>query len=557
MNIRLFALGFLLSVLISAQQTVDIQVEGSVPATKESTAWAYFGYDEANYTYAPNGQKLIKELVALSDTPVHIRTHFFLTTGNGGIELKWSSTNAYTVDAAGKAVYNWDVVDKILDTYVKAGAIPFVEIGFMPKALSTRPDPYATPWIPGSKNDRYYSGWTYPPSDYGRWSQLVYEWVRHSVKRYGKEAVKRWDWEVWNEPDIGYWHGTPDEYYKLYDYTVDAVKRALPDAQVGGPASTGPANVKAEAFLRQFLQHCSSGKNYATGKTGSPLQFISYHVKGRPEVVGDHVRMGLSQEMKDFAAGVRVIKTFPQFASLPIVLSEADPEGCAACSARFYPQNTYRNGTLYPAYEAEAFKTLLELQTQEHVNVKGILTWAFEFENQPYFDGFRTLATNGVDKPVLNFFRMEGMMKGGLLKVESNSAKPSSAIVQEGVKAPVVDAVATRSDHRISVLVWQYQDEDVSGPAAAVSLHVSGLPGNLKQVQLKSYRIDDAHSNSYTAWKQLGSPQSPTPDQYKQLVQAGQLQSMAAPSRASVENGTATVSFSLPLQALSLVQLSW
>jgi xylan 1,4-beta-xylosidase len=76
------------------------------------------------------------------------------------------------------------------------------------------------------------------------------------------------------------------------------------------------------------------------------------------------------------------------FQNLPILLSEADPEGCAACSARVYPQNMYRNGTLYAAYEAAAVKSILELFDVAHSNLEGILTWAFEFENQPYFDGF-------------------------------------------------------------------------------------------------------------------------------------------------------------------------
>ena len=66
-----------------------------------------------------------------------------------------------------------------------------------------------------------------PPTDYKKWSELIYHWVRHSVEKYGENAVEGWDWEVWNEPDIGYWNGTPEEYDKLYDYTAASVKRAL------------------------------------------------------------------------------------------------------------------------------------------------------------------------------------------------------------------------------------------------------------------------------------------------------------------------------------------
>ena len=121
-----------------------------------------------------------------------------------------------------------------------------------------------------------------------------------------------------------------------------------------------------------------------------------------------HVRMGLARELQDVAAGMRVVGEFPAFARLPIVLSEADPEGCAACSARAYPQNAYRNGALYRRVHRRRYEQHVQLADRDHANIEGMLTWAFEFEDQPYFDGFRTLATNGIDKPVLNVFRMAG-----------------------------------------------------------------------------------------------------------------------------------------------------
>ena len=199
----------------------------------------------------------------------------------------------------------------------------------------------------GAKNEQYSVGWTYPPKDYSKWDELIYQWVKHSVEKYGKSEVEGWQWEVWNEPNISYWHGTPDEYDKLYDYTADAVKRALPTANIGGPGSRSPRSPQAAAFLKQFLEHCSSGKNYVTGKIGAPLDFISYHAKGQPTVVDQHVRMGISQEIRDVSDGFQIVKSFSAFQGLPIVLTEADPEGCAACSAQVYPQNAYRNGTPY------------------------------------------------------------------------------------------------------------------------------------------------------------------------------------------------------------------
>jgi xylan 1,4-beta-xylosidase len=168
---------------------------------------------------------------------VYIRTHFMLATGDGMPNFKWGSTNAYTEDASGKPVYNWTIVDRIVDTYLEAKAKPFVEIGFMPEALSSKPEPYQPVWSPGSNFDKYYVGWSYPPKDYAKWGELVYQWVRHEVEKHGADEVASWYWEVWNEPDISYWHGSPEEYNKLYDYAAAAVKRALPGAKVGGPGN--------------------------------------------------------------------------------------------------------------------------------------------------------------------------------------------------------------------------------------------------------------------------------------------------------------------------------
>jgi xylan 1,4-beta-xylosidase len=533
---------------VAAAQTIRVDANSPVGPYKPIYAW--FGYDEPNYTYTENGRMLIGELAAASRQPVYFRTHFLLATGEGTPGLKFGSTNAYTEDAAGNPVYDWTITDRIFETYLHAGGKPFVEVGFMPKALSTQPEPYTPTWIPGGKNDQYSIGWTYPPKDYKKWGELVYQWVRHCVVKYGQDEVQSWYWEVWNEPDISYWHGTPEEYDQLYDSAAAAVKRALPTARVGGPASTGPASAKAAAFLRQFLEHCD--------RTGTPLDFITYHAKGRPSLVEGHVRMGIAKNASDVDEGYKIVSSFSKFKNLPIVLSESDPEGCAACSARVYPPNAYRNGTLYPCYTAVMMKNIFELADREKTNIAGMLTWAFEFENQPYFDGFRTLATNGIDKPVLNIFRMAGLMQGDRVKVESDGRVPLDTILKEGVRNTAdIDALAVRDERKISVMTWNYHDDDVPGPDAKIQLSITGVPREVHRVLLTHYRIDQNHSNAYTRWKELGSPQNPTKEQYAQLRAAGNLELLDSPHWIAVGNGTVQLDYTLPRQGVSLVQLSW
>jgi len=535
-------------------QTVDIRVDAGAKLGPYKPIYAYFGYDEPNYTYSANGKRLIGELAALSPVRVQIRTHHLLITGDGTPAMKWGSTNAYTEDAAGKPVYDWTILDRIFDTYVQAGVQPFVEVGFMPEALSAQPEPYPRNW-PNTPEGR---GWAQPPKDYAKWAELVHQWVLHAVARYGKAEVETWSWELWNEPDIFYWRGTPEEYDKLYDYTAAAIKRALPAGKVGGPATTGPGASRAAEYLRQFLEHCEHGVNAVTGKPGAPLDFISYHAKGAPRVIDGHVRMGVRANLVSVQRGFEIINQFPQFKSLPIVLSESDPEGCAACPLAGHPEVGYRNTTLYPSYTAIMLSNIFKLADKYKANLAGMLTWAFEFEDKQYFEGFRTLATNGIDKPILNLFRMAGLMRGDRVRLTSSGAVGTESILQSGVQAaPDIDGLATRSDRDVAVMVWDYHDDDVPAPPSQVHLSLSGLPDGASRVLVEHYRIDADHGNAYTLWQRMGSPQHPTPEQYAKLEAAGQLQLLQSPEWRTQKSGAVDLAFDLPRQGVSLLRFSW
>ncbi len=537
-----------------AQPPVSIRVDLQASRGEWNPAWTFFGYDEPNYTYSPNGRKLLSELAAASPSPIHIRAHNLLTSGDGTSALKWGSTNAYTEDAGGRPVYDWKILDRIFDTYRETGVQPLVEIGFMPEALSTKPQPYRHTF----PNGPIWTGWAYPPKDYSRWAELVYQWVRHCRDRYGAREVASWYWEVWNEPDIGYWRGTPEKYFKLYDYAADAVKRALPEARIGGPHSTGPAAPEAAAFLRDFLEHVLRGKNFVTGKTGAPLDYIGFHAKGNPRMLDGHVQMGMRNQARNISRGFEIVASFPELHDKPVIIGESDPEGCAACSARTYPQNAYRNGPLYATYTAAMYRHTLELADRHRVRLAGIVTWAFEFENQPWFDGFRTLATNGVDKAVMNVFRMFGLMGGERVEASGDGTVSLDSVLAAGVQSkPDIDALATRRPSSAAVLIWNYQDDDGDALPSEVALRVTGLPQNANAVLIRHYRIDNGHSNAFGLWKTMGAPQNPTPGQYADLEAAGQLMLLDAPRWYPSKEGTLTVRFQLPRQAVSLLELTW
>jgi xylan 1,4-beta-xylosidase len=289
-----------------------------------------------------------------------------------------------------------------------------------------------------------------------------------------------------------------------------------------------------------------------------PLDFISFHAKGSPTIQDGVVTMGLNRELTDVDQGFALVASFPKFRHLPIILSEADPEGCAACSSKVSPANNYRNGTLYPAYTAAAFKGIFELEDRHAVNLISILSWSFEFEDKDYFEGFRSLATNGIDKPVLNVFRMFAMMSGDRVTTESTGAVPLGALVRTGVRQrPDVDAFATRADRGAAVLLWNYHDVNQPAPLVSTTVTISGIPAGVARVLLQHYRIDEAHSNAYTVWQRMSSPQNPNPQQYEELQAAGQLQLLTSPEWLEVTNGKVVLGTDLPHLGISLLSLTW
>jgi len=417
----------------------------------------------------------------------------------------------------------------------------------MPQALSTAPAAmaYKHSWRPGFDYNLISGGWGYPPRDYQRWSDLCFELTRHLVARYGEAEVRRWWFETWNEANLGvYWKGTPEEFYRLHDFAIAGVRRALPSARVGGPDTAGHGG----AFMEGFPEHITAGRNFATGQIGTPTDFLAFHAKGAPTVADGHVRMGIKEQLETIDAGFRMIAARPALRGLPIVIGESDPEGCAACQG---PRFGYRNGTMYSSYTAASFARKHELAARHGVNLQGALTWAFEFEDQAWFAGFRQLASNGVEMPVFNVFRMFSRMHGRRVRAVSSRQLSLDEILAKGVRGqPDVGVMASRGDNELAVLVWHYHDDDVAGPDASVRLDLVGLPRGTLAVT--HFRIDETHSNSYAAWRRMGSPIAPDKAAWDELSAAAQLATLDTPE-IRVRAGKAQLAFTLPRQGVSLL----
>jgi len=556
---RLLVIGLLATLAVPAAAfPVAVRIDAAKRVGTLAPIWRFFGADEPNYATQPDGEKLLMELGSLRSGQVYFRAHNLMTSGDGTPDFKWGSTNIYTEmggqreGLVGQPVYDFTIVDHIIDTYLARGIHPYLEIGFMPEALTSAPSgvPYRRPWKPGAAYKGITAGWSYPPRDYGKWAELIYQWTRHNVERYGRAEVERWYFEVWNEANLDfYWVGSPEDFYRLHDYAVDAVRRALPSARVGGPDVAGAGG----SFMEGFLRHVTSGTNYATGKVGTPTDFVSFHAKGQPTLVAGHVRMGLSNQLKTVDEAFAKIAAVPELAGKPIVIGENDPEGCAACPG---PQNAYRNGTMYSSYTAATYARLWELARRRHMNLEGALTWAFTFVGQPWFAGYRQLATNGIDLPVLNVFRLLARLGSEQVDATSSGELPLEEIVSNGVRgAPDVGVLATRTDQgRVDILLWHYQDDDVPGAPADVRVVLSGLVRGARY-QARVWRVDRDNGDAFTAWQAMGSPDKPDRQQTAALTRASQIAARSLPLESAGPEGSVTFQRGLPLQGVELIEV--
>ena len=534
-----------------SQTQITIHADRRTPLRR---IWRYVGYDEPNYTYMHDGRELLAKLGRMSDAPYYIRCHFILCTGDGMPSLKWGSTNVYTEDEHGEPVYDWTLIDRILDTYLEVGCIPFVEIGFMPEALTTAPA--GTPY-----SDPRHGGWRFPPKDYGRWMELMHALGKHCVARYGLGEVSKWYWELWNEPDIFYWAGSTAEYCRLYDYTVAGLTAAIPLAKVGGPSTTsGMSRPESYGFLRDFLEHCACGTNAVTGQRGTRLDYISFHAKGggyRANAEAVKQTPTMHTVVGNVAVSLNVAADFPEFAGREVMITECDPDGWAAGTVRDNANLFYRNSEYYASYVACTVNKLIDLRATNNLRIDGMLTWAFEFEGRDYFEGFRTLSTNGIDKAVLNVFRMLAKLGGARLQLESNAARDPLAQGggdSEDMPSDIAGIAAINESEAIQVFLSSHHDDwDVKG-TTEVSVRLTGLPVDQSYGVAYSL-VADGHSNAYSAWLQMGQPQSPTEVQLQELQQAAKLKTERLSTVQSV-NGECEVKVTLPVHSVCLLQFT-
>jgi xylan 1,4-beta-xylosidase len=526
--------------------------------------WASVGCDEINWIYTPTGRHLLELLSAGRHETFHVRTHYVFCSGTGRSLPHWGAGNVYHEDASGRPYYDWSVVDRLYDAVTGAGHVPLVELGFTPRALVPDGAGERFPYAPSpTQYSAYEAGlWSFPPRSFERWGELVEALVAHCVERYGAASVERWLWELWNEPDISYWRGTAEEYFRLYEVTASAVRSALPAGKVGGPATTGDLRGGGPDFLRAFLRHCA--------ERDVPLDFASFHTKGAAFTpwrqygpIGSPAPVQQSPSTVKMLREVRdaldAVGAHDRFRALPCVVDECDASVPAHWGVYDNANFAYRNHEYYAVFQCQLMAKLLRLGEEAGIRPAQATTWSFYMEGERCFEGTRGLLTShDIEKPVLNAYRMLSRLGTWELPVTSTARWDVARVEVDGAVPEEIDALASMDDDgRVAVLVWRHQDDQHHPDAelSAVDLRIAGIPYERGEVRVRHWRIDAAHSNAHTVWKALGGPDYPGPEEVAAIRARQGLERLEPDRRERVDNAALALRLTLPLPAVSLVEL--
>lgn len=409
----------------------------------------------------------------------------------------------YDEDKDGKPIYNFSYVDQIYDGLLANGIKPFVEISFMPVKLASKPDLFGFWYHPNAS----------PPRDYAKWDDLITQFTKHLVERYGVDEVASWYFEVWNEPNIDFWAGSPKQetYFELYDHTARAIKAVNPRLRVGGP-STAQA-----AWIDAMIEHAVT-KNV-------PLDFVTTHVYGND--TSKDVFKTDEQIPRDKMVCRAVKKVHDQILAsarpdMPLIWSEfnAAYDNTVAVTDSIY-MGPFMATTISQCdglTQAMSYWSVSDVFEEQGV-VK-----------QPFYGGFGLIAAGGIPKPA--FYAFETLHYLGDQRIDNS--------------AP--DVLVTKAkDGALVVAVWNLVNPGDKGSPKTLRLDFKGISPS---AAVSIARVDEQNGNTLSLYDKMGKPVYPTQAQIRQLRQEAGLRS---PQEQHLSNGSLTLQ--LPVNGLAVIRV--
>jgi xylan 1,4-beta-xylosidase len=449
-----------------ARDSDVIQIDASAPAHPFPHFWEkMFGSGRAILTLRQSYRQDLRDVKQITGFE-YVRFH----------AIFHDEVGIYDEDDQGHALYNFSYADQIYDGLLANGVRPFVELSFMPKKLAAKEALHAF----------WYKQNVSPPKDWNKWDDLIAQFARHLVDRYGIDEVAQWYFEVWNEPNLDFWTGEPKQatYWQLYDHTARSIKQVSPRLRVGGPATAQAA--WADAFIR----HCAENK--------VPVDFVSSHVYGNDraqDVFGTDEKIPRDQMVCRAVKKVHDQIRSSIMPNLPLIWTEYN--------ASYFNEPAVTDSIYIGPWLAETIR-----QCDGLVEIMSYWTFSDVFEEQgvvkqPFYGGFGLIAADDIPKPSYNTFKLLHRLGDERISIDSNSV-----------------LVTRQRDGSLVVAAWNLVPPDQAGVSKTIHLRFEHLAGSRRAY---ISRVDRDHGDVHPAYEKMGQPRYPTQEQLKVLQQAAQL----------------------------------
>jgi xylan 1,4-beta-xylosidase len=451
---------------IVAEDSRAVVIDASAPAHPFPHFWEdMFGSGRAILTLRDSYREDLRNVKQITGFE-YVRFHAILHDEVG----------VYDEDAQSHPVYNFSYVDQIYDGLQANGVRPFIEVSFMPKKLAAKE----------ALHPFWYKQNVSPPKDWDKWDDLVTQFTKHLVERYGIDEVSQWYFEVWNEPNLDFWAGEPKQasYWQLYDHTARSIKQVSARLRVGGPATAQAA--WADAFIR----HCAENK--------VPVDFVSSHVYGNDKAQDV---FGIDEKIpRDQMVCRSVKKVHDQIKSsampdLPLIWTEYN--------ASYFNEPAVTDSIYMGPWLADTIR-----QCDGLTNMMSYWTFSDVFEEQgvvkqPFYGGFGLIAAGGIPKPSYNAFKLLHLLGDERITLDSSTV------------------LATRhKDGSLVVAVWNLIPPDETGQSRTIHLRFEHLAGHPRAY---ISQVDRDHGDIHPAYEKMGQPRYPTEKQLAELQRAAKL----------------------------------
>lgn len=531
----------------SRKASVRIDIAANGARKPFQPFYSAVGYVNVDFTSTAATRRMFDYFSSFHNHFRYIRMHNTLTVhgqgdrfllqggrdfGNPGDMKPETADRVVSRNGNGELQFDWTVLDQAYDLIVASGMRPIVETDFLPSCLRRSEELW------------------YLPEDYNLWEAAIAAFVEHLQDRYGSKEIEQWYFEIWNEPDIfPAWQDEPRSFFALYDYMERAVHSVNYRLKVGGPAVT-QKQTGIELF-KAFLRHCSSGVNYASGRIGTRLDFLSVHCKA-----GTLEDIGPSSEriFASLAEFRQMLESYPQYKGLQLFNDESGIVWGGNRGIEDYSWLNFRN-THYAAgfvcKIVDQYCRRVQDEWEMNLGIVDIDNCQLQWEKS-LFSGHRSQLTPLFRYPSTGLIR-KSLFNAYVLLSRLGDERLEVSCRQPGFGRKY-GCLATRRGRSLSIMIWNFEDGLEEGVnRRSFVLRISGH-GSSGRYRLMHFRIDDEHSNAYRVWLEIGAPSEPDVGQIRALREREGLELEAGVTEIEMKN---SLSFPLilPMHGVSLLQL--